>query len=267
MVKSNFHTHTCLSDGKNTAEEMVLSAINKGFHTLGFSEHSASAVPQVFGMKYENEQKYVAEVNALKIKYADKVNILCGIELDSFGMPCNGADYIIGSVHYLKKDGKYYSIDMSQKEFEKLINAYDSMYDMLSAYFESIPEMAKNLKPDIIGHFDLIAKFNSGNRYFNESSAQYLELAENAIIKTKQYCDLFEINTGAISRGYRSVPYPTPEILKLFKKHNVRVIINSDAHAADTVDCAFDICEKMLIDAGFKYRCELTADGIKQVEI
>lgn len=83
MVRSNFHTHTNLSDGKNSAEEMVLSAINKGFHTLGFSEHSASYVKEIFGMQPENSSKYVSEINALKIKYAEKINILFGIELDS----------------------------------------------------------------------------------------------------------------------------------------------------------------------------------------
>ena len=267
MVKSNFHTHTLFSDGKNSAEEMVLSAINKGFHTLGFSEHSASCVQDVFGMKPENAARYVAEINALKVKYANKINILCGIELDSFGAKCDGAEYVIGSEHYLEKNGNYYSIDMSPDGFQNLLNAYNSVYDMLVSYFESIPEMARNLKPDIIGHFDLIAKFNSGNKYFNEFSPEYLNLAEKALSETKRYCNLFEINTGAISRGYRSIPYPNPEILKLFKKHNVDVIVSSDTHAQDSIDCAFDMAEKMLVDAGFTYRCELTGDGIKRVQI
>ena len=36
---TNFHTHTVFCDGKNTPEEMVLSAIEKGFTALGFSGH------------------------------------------------------------------------------------------------------------------------------------------------------------------------------------------------------------------------------------
>lgn len=267
MVRSNFHTHTNLSDGKNSAEEMVLSAINKGFHTLGFSEHSASYVKDIFGMQPENASKYVSEINALKIKYAEKINILCGMELDSFGVNCEGTEYVIGSVHYLEKNGKYYSIDSSPDGFINLLSAHSSVYDVLVSYFNSIPKMAKNLKPDIIGHFDLIAKFNSGNKYFDEFSPEYLDLAEKAIIETKQYCNLFEINTGAISRGYRNVPYPNLEILKLFKKHNLDVIINSDAHTCDSIDCAFEIAETMLVNAGFTHRCELTVDGIKHVEI
>ena len=35
-TKANFHTHSKFCDGKNTAEEMVLAAIDKGFTVLGF---------------------------------------------------------------------------------------------------------------------------------------------------------------------------------------------------------------------------------------
>ena len=37
--KVNFHTHSTFCDGKNTAEEMVIAAIEKGFDVLGFSGH------------------------------------------------------------------------------------------------------------------------------------------------------------------------------------------------------------------------------------
>ena len=37
--KANFHTHSNFCDGKCTAEEMVIAAIEKGFDTLGFSSH------------------------------------------------------------------------------------------------------------------------------------------------------------------------------------------------------------------------------------
>ena len=40
MIKENFHTHTTFCDGSHSAEEMVLSAIEKGFTALGFSGHS-----------------------------------------------------------------------------------------------------------------------------------------------------------------------------------------------------------------------------------
>jgi len=35
----DYHMHTTLSDGQNTHEEMVLSAIDKGLEEIGFSDH------------------------------------------------------------------------------------------------------------------------------------------------------------------------------------------------------------------------------------
>ena len=40
MIKTNYHTHTEFCDAKNTAEEMVLAAIEKNFSILGFSSHA-----------------------------------------------------------------------------------------------------------------------------------------------------------------------------------------------------------------------------------
>ena len=38
--KQNLHTHSTFDDGKNTIEETVLSAIEKGFDSIGFSGHA-----------------------------------------------------------------------------------------------------------------------------------------------------------------------------------------------------------------------------------
>ena len=36
---TNYHTHTTFCDGKSTVEEIVLSALAKGFDAIGFSGH------------------------------------------------------------------------------------------------------------------------------------------------------------------------------------------------------------------------------------
>lgn len=40
MHKQNLHTHTVYCDGADTPEEMVISALSKGFDSIGFSGHS-----------------------------------------------------------------------------------------------------------------------------------------------------------------------------------------------------------------------------------
>ena len=47
----DLHMHTVFSDGKNTAEEMVLEAIRRGLETVGISDHSSG---DPCGMKTED---------------------------------------------------------------------------------------------------------------------------------------------------------------------------------------------------------------------
>ena len=68
--KQCLHTHSVMCDGKDTLEEMVLSAIEKGFDSIGFSEHSYMAFSDYpYQMTIAEMANYVAEVRALKAKY------------------------------------------------------------------------------------------------------------------------------------------------------------------------------------------------------
>ena len=63
LTKSNLHTHTRFADGKHSAEEVVLSAIDTGMNVLGFSEHSFCLHPDVYGMEtIEIQNEYRKEI-------------------------------------------------------------------------------------------------------------------------------------------------------------------------------------------------------------
>ena len=71
MIKSNCHTHTTFCDGKNSAEEMTLAAIEKGFVTLGFSGHSPMYYEADWTMPKEKVSEYIKDIRRVKEKYAD----------------------------------------------------------------------------------------------------------------------------------------------------------------------------------------------------
>ena len=90
---SNFHTHTTFCDGAGTPEQMVVSAIKKGFGVLGFSSHSDMV---------KDLDAYKAEIRRLAEKYEGKIRILCGIEAEyDTGFNRGDLDYVIGSTHYI----------------------------------------------------------------------------------------------------------------------------------------------------------------------
>ena len=250
----DLHVHTTYCDGNSTPLEIVRSAIEKGVDVLGFSGHVYVAFDEDFCMSRENTEKYFVEVNSLKEKYKDKIKILCGIEQEYFSIePSDRYDYIIGSVHYLYVGGEYIAVDL---DAQTLICAKDKyfngdIYSLIEEYYRLEADVVNKIKPDIIGHFDLITKFNEDGKLFDESHPRYVAAWKAAADSLLKYNIPFEINSGAISRGYRTAPYPSPEILNYIFKNGGKIVINSDSHHADTLCCEFDKCKEIALKAGF----------------
>ena len=113
-IPSNYHTHSTFCDGKDTPEEMVLEAIRLGCPEIGFSGHSYTDFDETYCMSIEGTKQYKKCIRELAEKYRDRIRILLGVEQDYFSnAPTNGYDYVIGSVHYIKKDGAYLTVDES----------------------------------------------------------------------------------------------------------------------------------------------------------
>ena len=167
----------------------------------------------------------------------------CGVEYDAYSTESTAPfDYAIGSAHYLKVGEKYYPIDCSEEGFRTLVKEGfgGDYYAAAEAYFSLMSAYADRADISVIGHFDLIAKYNEGNALFDETHPRYLSAAKKAADRLLAAGKTFEINTGAIARGYRSVPYPTPAILAYLKERGARFVLSGDAHAPENVGFAFD---------------------------
>ncbi len=239
----DLHVHTTFCDGKNTPEEVVLAAISKGLDTIGFSAHSYTFFDESYCMKKESIESYKSEISALKEKYSGKIEILCGVEQDFYSeMPTDEFDYIIGSVHYLKVGNDYFSIDDDAEILKASCEKYygGDIYSLCEDYYRTVSRVFQKTNADIIGHFDLVTKFNEKKPLFDENNPRYIS-AYRAAIDELIKCNIpFEINTGAISRGYKSVPYPSQEILEYIKDKGGNVILSSDSHSKDTLCFEFE---------------------------
>ena len=121
LNKQNLHVHSNYADGKNSLEELVVDAIDKGFDSIGFSEHSYmpfSSYP--YQMNEDGVKKYKREIAQLKSKYKGKIDIFCGMEFEFYSDDDTSEfDYLIGSVHYLDFGGKLLGFD---RGFDETIN-------------------------------------------------------------------------------------------------------------------------------------------------
>jgi histidinol-phosphatase (PHP family) len=306
MRPFSYHVHTEFCDGKSSAEEMVLSAIAAGFDSLGFSSHGhladaagtdkdflaraegnilytdrektkirlygfAPKGTELYGMRKESIEPYRAEVLRLAEMYKDKINIFLGIEQDSFARPehiPNGARYVIGSVHYVEKDGAYISVDYSADILSKGVrDLFDGDYlAYAEAYYNEVAKIYDKTHCDIIGHIDLLTKFNEHSPLIDETHPRYRNAAISAAESLARRGLIFEINTGAISRGLRTTPYPTEEILRVIRESGGKVTYSSDCHMADTIACGFEDAVALAKRCGFKSFMKLSENGFYEEE-
>lgn len=260
MIKSNLHTHTKYSDGRNTMEEMIRSALDKGFVSLGFSDHGFTWFDQSYCISKEGELAYRKEIAELKKKYAGTIDIFAGIEMDCDAEPPDyDYDYTIGSVHYIKAGGEYHAVDMGADRQRKIVDDYfgGSFTDMAKAYFERATELIIAKKPDIVGHLDLITKYS----FFNMEDPVYRDAALAAVREIMKHCIRFEMNTGAIARGLRTTPYPADFILEEICRLGGQITIESDCHDADKLDIWYREGEALLRKIGFRSVSRLTKNG------
>ena len=239
----DLHTHSTYSDGKASPEEVILAAIDKGLSEIGLSDHSYTFFDESYCMKKERVEAYKAELAALKAKYAGKISVLCGVEQDAYSTESTaGFDYVIGSAHYLKVGGEYFPLDEAEKDFVALCEKgfQGDYYALAEEYFALVAGFSERADVSVVGHFDLITKFNEGGKLFDEGDPRYLAAAKAAIDRLLQAGKIFEINTGAVARGYRTAPYPAPALLAYIKEKGGKTMLASDAHTPDKVAFGFN---------------------------
>ncbi len=88
-VFSDLHTHTNYSHGKGSPEENILAAIRLGLKRVAVTEHAGGHV--FFGVRGKKLLRFREEMARLKTKYANDIEVLCGLECNLWGFgKCDG---------------------------------------------------------------------------------------------------------------------------------------------------------------------------------
>lgn len=272
VFHETYHVHTAFCDGDNTVEEVAAAAFEQGIKILGFSGHSFIPVVGEYGMAPQKERAYIAAVNAQKALYKGKMDILCGLELDAYSAkPTYDYDYIIGSVHCIPTPDGLKDVDNGAALQKEVTDAFfgGDFYGYARAYFEEVAQVRDKTDCTVIGHFDLVSKYNEQAHFFDETDERYLRPAFDAIHALCEKPDaVFEINTGALPRGARGTPYPAVPFLKAIKQAGGRIIFSSDSHKTETLLFGGERMAEVAKAAGFSSRVIILPDGsLKEVGI
>ena len=272
MITQNLHMHSTWDDGKCTVEEMIRASMAAGLSSVGFSVHAPMPFENSWECPKERLPDYMAEVRALSQKYAGQMDVYCGIEWDvtAQDLDLSAYDYVIGSVHEIPvPEGGTRSADTSPEITAQYIReCFGGDADAAAeAYFAELKKVADKEAVDIVGHFDLLTKFDEQHGFFNPESPRYQKAARSAMEALVRAGKIFEVNTGAISRGYRTSPYPSKALLMQLYEMGGCVTVSADAHHVSGVACAFSEAEKLVRACGFSQIWVLTDSGFRPVAL
>lgn len=252
---SSPHVHSQFCDGKSTAEEMVLSAIERQFVSLGISSHAVQEFDQFYAISPESEQDYIAEIKRLQEKYQGQIRLWLGTERDALSIADRRKyEYVIGSLHYLEKGGQRFPVDGDEALIHSVIqSAYQGDGDAMAVeYYEALGTYIAEYKPDIIGHFDLVVKYSRQGQLFDPNSPRVVRAAKGTMEKALKGCRVLEVNTGAAARSPVGGIYPSPLLLRHWRELGGDVILASDCHDAKNIAFGYEEGLRLIRDAGYQ---------------
>ena len=265
---SDYHVHTCHCDGNDTPAVMAATAHGLGFRVLGFSGHSSMPTAPETWMDPTAAAAYRSQVRDLAAQYEGRMQVLCGLELD-YHSDEDGReyDYIIGSVHNVTAGGALHILDHTAEGFRQLLTeGFGGDYGALAEqYFAQVADVVRKTRCHIIGHFDLITKFR--NLMPLQPDQRYWDAAFEAVRTLAPTGVPFEINVGAITRGYRTSPYPDDRLLREIRAHGGSIILTGDCHDHRRLGDCYDVAATAAQRCGFTERMEWDGSGFSPVPL
>lgn len=262
MQKFNYHSHTYRcghSEASYLDEDYVIDYIKMGFKKIAFTDH----VPEKreidkrsnMRMQYSEKEAYYKSIQELKEKYADKIEIQSGFEVEY--VPDN-----IDNLLELKSEtdkivlGQHFVYDDNNKDI-RIIWSKQSLEDKyLNRYAEYIEEAMSIKLPDIVAHPDLfmVAVDNFGEREEQIShkicaaAEKYnipLEINLNGIfsrifLKNRK---LINLTREEQIKALEKVAYPCRNFWEIASEYNIKVVYGLDTHYRGQIDLYHDLIE------------------------
>lgn len=256
-MKFDLHTHheRC-GHAEGPIERYIEAAIAKGLGVIGISDHSPYFADERdhpepgIAMAKSEFPNYVEEVLRLKERYADRIEVLLGVESDFYLEHAEvyrnvykqyPFDYIIGSIHQV--DGR--SI-FNRRRWDGLTEA--QKVTVKERYYEQIAHSVRSRMFDILGHIDAM------KGYYPAFSEIRTQAVDDTLKLIGEYDVAIEINTSGKTKDVGGW-YPADEMLERAHHYGVMVTFGSDAHVPDRVADDWELVRAKLKEIGFKQWC------------
>ena len=281
MQLSNYHSHCTFCDGRSIPESFIKFAISQGFRAYGFSSHSPLPFETFWNMPKDDMPEYLMEIERLKKKYQDQIEIYVGLEIDFLDETYNASipfftqlplDYRIGSIHFLPiahplEEKNMVCIDGSFRDFQKSVDTYynGDIRLLVAHYFNSTQKMVELGGFDIVGHMDKIYMNGHRCKDFDFEANWYQKPFNDSLQLIAEKGLMVEINTKNLLQKKQT--YPHINYLHRLLELNIPVMVNSDCHYPDLVNDGRAEAFNILKEVGFKTTRELVAGKWEEIAL
>lgn len=258
-IDGHIHSPYCPHGSTDSFEAYIEKAIAHNFSAITFTEHAP--LPAGFidptpdkdsGMEPTYLMNYIQELQLLKQKYQQQIDIRIGLEVDfiiGFEQQTKAfldeigpyLDDTILSVHFLKHEDTYCCIDFSKDvylQFAKQVGGIQSLYDLYYKTVQSSIEADLGVfKPKRIGHPTLVHKFQLAHDEQIQDAAKIEQLLR--LMKQAGYS--LDANSAGLSKPLCLEPYPPLEWIAFAKNIELPIVFGSDAHTAKDLHQHYNI--------------------------
>ena len=251
------HTHSTNSDGRQSVDEMCLSAIEKGVRGIALTDHADMNFYEERNTLQRMTQS-ISDIGVAKEKYKGKLDVFCGVELGEYLYAPENAkkilnltkyDVILCSVHYLPQarwPQPYNRIPFHEDITDEELTEY------LRLYFQLLSQTIDAFDFDVLAHITCPVRYMTG-RYERVTDVMMFEDQIREVLKKIIDRNIaLEFNTGGLYEKLHYCNIQNEEIFPLYKSLGGRLItLGSDAHSTGSVANQFDHTIAQLKSYGF----------------
>lgn len=245
----DFHVHTKYSKDSNlNMEDAVIEAIDKKLESIVFADHIDFDLNEESEFEYEKRTK---EINGLKEKYGEKINILNGVEIGIDIKDLNRVDEYLNNHPFDFKIMSLHNVNGYEIYKREIFKVYNPKHIMMMYLDELLYAVTNFNNYDVVGHIDFIRRYDKNIADFNiDDYLKYYELILKEVIKNGK---AIEINTSSLIYG-DDYFYPEDKIIKLYANlGGKKISIGSDTHFGGSINLGYDEALKFVK----KYKLEL----------
>ncbi|HPO13444.1 MAG TPA: histidinol-phosphatase [Candidatus Hydrogenedentes bacterium] len=272
------HSSAFCDHAESALEDIAHAAIAAGCPLYGITEHAPRVEPhhlydeeRAMGWTVETLDQlfteYAAAVDRLREQLADRIILLKGFEAevipeDRYADLMLGLrkrfnfQYMVGSVHWVAG----HIIDYRRDHFDLAADACGGVEALAVRYYETVAEMVRRLRPEIIGHLDIVRRHAPSEE--SVSTPKVRAAAFKALDVIREHECILDVNTGGYRKGFGR-PFPAAWLTEAARDRGIVFCFGDDSHRVSEVCLDIPEARRYLLTCGVDAITALQPEGAR----